>query len=78
MSRPARDAATANCQPGFEPAPLADQCALVHPFGANSVELSGYLFVQTSKYFVNVARGGADYTPEGLQAIARTVIERLH
>jgi hypothetical protein len=74
----ARDASTGNCQPGYQPAPLADQCELVHPFGASSVELSGYLFVLTDKYFVNVARGGADYTPEGLQAIARTVIARLH
>ena len=74
----ARNAAGGNCQPGFEPAPLADHCRLVHPFGANSVELDGYLFVLTRKYMVTVGRGGADYTPEGLQAIARTVMARLH
>jgi hypothetical protein len=74
----ARNAARANCQPGFPEPPLADFCQVEYPFGPSSIELSGYLYVLTHKFLFVVARGGADYTPEGLQAIARTVMARLH
>ena len=78
----AQNATRPECQPDWDAqkegfGPEADECQLLHPLGANSFELTGYLWILTPKYLVTVARGGHGDAAT-VQALGKAVLVKLH
>lgn len=78
---PARAAKDPQCQPGYVPPqgaipPTPSWCALLHPFGSNSIEWDDFgLAVLTPKYFVDTLSGLHDPLQEPLMRMA---LSKLH
>lgn len=77
----AKAATTPQCQPGYTPpagapAPDADACQVLHPWGPNSADFGGYMVALKDGYQLDPGIGG-DSTPAQVRAMGAAVLAKI-